>query len=53
MVVNWFICGLIADGKTGNGVVLMGEVISAFTVSVMADSIGEEIEGGATEELVI
>ena len=53
MVVNWFICGLLVDEKTGNGVVLMGEVISAFTVSVTTDSIGEEIEGGATEELVI
>ena len=42
MVGNWFISGLLVDGKTGNVVVLMGEVISAFT-----DSIGEEIEGGA------
>ena len=45
MVANWFICGLLVDGKTGN-VVLMGEAISAFT-----DSIGEEIEGGASEKL--
>ena len=46
MVANWFICGLLVDGKTGNVVVLMGEAISAFT-----DSIGEEIEGGASEKL--
>ena len=46
MVANWFICGLLVDGKTGNVVVLMGEAISALT-----DSIGEEIAGGATGKL--
>ena len=50
--MNWLICGLLVDGKTGNVVVLMGEAISALTVSFTADSIGVEIEGGATEELV-
>jgi len=46
MVGNWFICGLLVDGKTGNVVLLMVEAISAFT-----DSIGEEIAGGASEKL--
>ena len=52
MVVNWFIRALLVEGKTGDVGVLMGEAISALTVSVTADSIGVEIEGGATEELV-
>ena len=46
MVANWFICGLLVDGKTGNVVLLLGEDISALT-----DSIGEEIAGGASEKL--
>ena len=49
MVVNWFIRALLVEGKTGDVGVLMGEAISALTVSLTADSIGE---GGATEELV-
>ena len=52
MVVNWFIRALLVEGKTGDVGVLMGEAISALTVSFTADSIGVEIEGGATEELV-
>ena len=47
--MNWLVRALLVEGKTGNVGVLMGDAISALTVSVTADSVGE---GGATEELV-
>ena len=47
--MNWLVRALLVEGKTGNVGVLMGDAISALTLSVTADSIGE---GGATEELV-
>ena len=50
--MNWLVRALLVEGKTGNVGVLMGDAISALTVSVTADSVGADTEGGASEELV-
>ena len=50
--MNWLVRALLVEGKTGNVGVLMGDAISALTVSVTADSVDANTEGGATEELV-